>query len=140
MSAQMNTEPTIAELEETLKSLLSERDEIKAFLAQVPSKEKRLNEMGRGWCSMGLIEATKRAIRDAAFPIFIASGNGWERNQRIVSMDEKWIGIRGDLDEDHKTVFYKTETGQKKGTRSEWSKIDAAKAVEIWKTAHTNSK
>lgn len=129
---QMSTATTISELSEKLESLLLEKRDIEAFLAQVPDKEKRLAALRPGWHSLGEIEETKRLIRDSNFPIFIAAGNGWGRNQRVVSVDEKWIGIRMDTEDEKEVTYYSRSTGQKKGTRSEFRRIDTAKAMEVW--------
>lgn len=123
---------TISELTKRLEALLAEKRDIKAFLAQVFEKEKRLASLCNGWGCIGEIEVAKRLLRDAAFPIFIGSGNGHSRNQRVVSVDDKWIGIRSDGAEEKKIDFYRRSTGQKKGTRANWRKIDAEKALEVW--------
>ena len=124
---------TREQLQARLNALLQEREECKAKIATAEVAQLRLEELNDRWQTRGEISCAKFALRDSEFPVF--SGRGWLT--RIIAVDDSWITLREDGHD--LTVQYRRDTGQKKGTRSEWQRIDAAKALEIWAN-HTASK
>lgn len=133
MSAETQ-KPTTQQLEMILRALLREREELKAWLAQVPDKEKRLKALNNGWNCRGEIEQAKLAVRDSKLPIFREQTVGWGGATRIVSVDDKWITLREDGYDDDTATRYKRSNGWEERRRTELGSIDAAKALEIWET------
>lgn len=126
---------------ETLEALRAERDALKLRIPELEAELKaaisRLSELEPGYYRHGLIELTRRKLRDQRFPIW-SDQNGYN-TYRIVDIGLKWISLRRDGAEDGDVTQYCRETGREKGTRkaSIWNvPIDAAKALEIWAAHH----
>ena len=115
------------QLKAHLAALIAEREKCNATIKAAELATIRLSELNNGWHSNGEITVASLAVRDCEFPIF---EKATYRTKRIIAVDGKWITIREDGRNDVKQ--YHLSTGQEKGTRSQWNKIDAAKAIAIW--------
>ncbi len=115
------------QLKAHLAALIEERTKCDATIKSAEFATIRLSELNNGWHTLGEIAVAELAIRDCEFPIFEKSAY---RTKRIIAVDGKWITIREDRCKDE--TQYHLSTGQEKGKRSEWRKIDAAKALSIW--------
>lgn len=129
----MKTNETNETLESKLAALRAERLEIEANLAKVEAWEKRLKQLLGGWSGTGEIEVVKRQIRDAKFPVW-KEAKEFQMALRIVAVDEKFITVRQDGDEDKDTTQYRRRDGME-GQRRKWgTTIDVNKALTIWET------
>jgi len=117
------------EANENYQRLLAEKAELEAWLEQFDAKRDRLRALKPGWHSMGEIEQARRDLRNCDFPIRQESGYS---KSFIVAVDEKWICIRGQYDEDKEITRYRRADGGKEKSRGEWNKIDVSKALAIW--------
>lgn len=118
-------------LQEKVESLEKEAAELREWLAgieaKVKEKKSRLVEIVGDWHGWGDLKRAMCEIRDSQFPIL--TGSLWN-TYRIVAVDDKWISVRRDKDEDVKR--YHRATGCKERTRSGYDTIDIAKALAIW--------
>lgn len=132
----MSEQNTKAELTAKLDAKRAELAEINAKLTQVADMEKTLHERKRaltdGFNRRGEITEAELALRDCVFPVFQRGHYEWQVT-RIISVDDTWVTLRSDKCSDGKR--YKRDTGRRERCRSDYDKIDIAKAVEIW-TAH----
>ena len=116
------------QLKAHLAALIAEREKCEATIKAAEIATIRLSELNNGWNSKGEITVASFALRDCEFPIF--EKYAYRNSKRIIAVDGKWITIREDERNDVKQ--YHLSTGQEKGTRSKWNKIDAAKALAVW--------
>jgi hypothetical protein len=109
-----------------LEELLNEKRQIEEQILHCDNVLKpRLTELMDVWNSQGLITQVRLKLRDCQFPVY-------EKNKRIIDVNDKYINIREDGN--HGIEEYSVETGIiKRGRDNSWTKrIDAKKAMEIW--------
>jgi hypothetical protein len=115
------------------KELIAEKNEIKAFLDEAARKEKRLKELLNSWNCRGEIELAFREARDSVFPTW--AEDNYNRTL-IVAVDDKWITLRSEGDDEDRAKRYSRATGRRERIKSDYDKIDVSRAVELWeKTA-----
>lgn len=119
-----------------LAVLEREAAELKLWLDQVDAKQKRYRALVSSMSGWGEIKSKRVDLNDSKFPIYRASGWGNGRFERVVAVDENWITIRLDACDENDVDVYSRQTGRKKHSKSDHSKIDATKALAIWE-AHT---
>lgn len=95
--------------------------ECKSKLASANARIKALRD---GWPSDGEITRATKKAENAAKPK-VGNGDGAET---ILRIEGRWIVVKGWRAE----LFYDRTTGRRKGVKSDYNKIDAAKALAAW--------
>lgn len=120
----------MSELHDKLTALHAELAEIEANLAKVPEWEARRRSLRGSYHGWGEIKCLQLQIRDASFPIFRSDGWNNSEVERIIAVDDKWITIRRDGREEE--TRYRVADGGKAGTKTQFGRIDVAKALALW--------
>ena len=121
------------EAKDRYQSLLQESKELVEKILelerQLHEAKNRQLELCGGWGSPGKLTIAERQVQLARFPVY--ADDRWRVCSHVVSLDKKWVGLKNLYDA--YTVYYSAKTGVRKGSRNPNDKIDAEKAIRIFK-------
>jgi DNA-binding transcriptional regulator YiaG len=120
----------IAELTATLAAYEAEAVTIAANLAKVKEWEQRRRDLtGSAWNDKSLIKRIRRDLELLKLPI-MPKEFGHRPPRFIAGIDQKWIHLINEYNDE--IEVYSRETGRRKGTRTDYDRIDTAIAIQAW--------
>jgi hypothetical protein len=126
---------TTNELRSELRILITERDKLAAVIKE---KERELQDLKNqiypynsapGWGEKSLIKAKQDEIEESKLPILSVTDSDI---YRILRVDDKWVWIKKDGQDNCDAKKYNKETGRLFKSRNPDEKIDAEKALKAW--------